>query len=743
MQLKNIFSKLKSKPEAEEVVYLAVEISAESVKSALWTVAAGKTEIIKIGSLEDWDGKNKELLLNAVDQSISNVAEKAKTEPQGVIFGLPEAWVKEDKIKIEQKELLKFICQKLELKPLGFVVTLESLIAYLKLKEGTPPNAVFINVQESQSLISLVRLGKVQGTELVGRSEDLAADVKEGLARFKRVENLPARMVVFNGAASSEEYKQQLASYDWVEALPFFHFPKVEMLTVHESIKAIVIAGGGEVAKSLGFEIKEKKEEEEKDEVTGREEKKEVKTAEEEEGEETTAADLGFVQDQDISQAQVEPEPAPKQESESRYAPEPIIKGEQPHLAPVSFAAKLKAGLKKIFLKLQFALPGGKKRRFVILLLLLLISIGIVSAFYWYVPKARVTIYLIPKTIEKELGVVIDTSVSKIDSGDKVMPGEERKVEIEEEKTINTTGEKVVGDRAAGEVVVYNKTDGAKTFSAGAVLIGPDNLRFTLNEEVSVASKSSEMEEGGEKIVYGKTSVKITAAQIGIESNLGGGSSFSFKDYSSSAYSAKTEDGLSGGTSRQVKVVSQEDRESLLEELEKELKEKGVFELEKGLSEQEEMFSEALIVETLGEKYSAKEEEEADQLTLNLRLEVQTLVYQKSDLRSILVDVLKNEIPEDFVFDPEKSEIKTGDVVKDKEKSEIKVAVKAHLLPKINFGEFKNNLKGRKLEIFEEYFQNLPNFVEANVEIRPNWWGLMKRLPSRSENIIIETEIQE
>jgi len=209
MSLKNIISKLSHKQKEELKTFLAVEISSETIKSALWTVEAARTEIIKIGSLQEWDGENKELLLAAVDKSISSACEKTSAEPEGMIFGLPRSWIKDDQIIEEKKELLKFICHRLELKPLGFVANLEALIAYLKIKEGTPVNAIFINLQETQSLISLVQLGKIKATKIVGRSDDLAADVKEGLSRFKKMENLPARMIIFNGTVDLEEYKQE------------------------------------------------------------------------------------------------------------------------------------------------------------------------------------------------------------------------------------------------------------------------------------------------------------------------------------------------------------------------------------------------------------------------------------------------------------------------------------------------------------------------------------------------------
>jgi hypothetical protein len=729
MSLKNIVAQFGHKQKEKPKTFLAVEISSETIKSALWTVEDGKTKIIKIGSLQEWDGKNKKLLLTAVDISISHACEKAELEPEGLIFGLPEDWLEKEEILEEKKELLKFICQKLALKPLGFVVNLEALVTYLKSKEGTPISAIFINLQEDQSLISLVLLGKIQGTKIVGRSEDLAADVKEGLARFDKIENLPARMIIFNGTSDWEEYKQQLVSFDWLEKLPFLHFPKVETLGVNKSIEAVAIAGGTEVAKSLGFTIKE----------TERKGKEEIKEEAEEEkepavkSEESSAGGFGFIQDQDITQVSPEPQASPEKEEEKQS--EEIIPPAPPKTKTYlvrsnSLVAKAKTFIRQLFFNLRLFSLGGKKRLTIVLIVLaFLLFSGGALAFYWYVPHAKVILYFTPKTLEEKLKVTI--------------PAEQKTITVEDKKTKATTGEKIVGDEAKGEVIVYNKTDVVKSFAAGTILVGPDNLQFTLDEETSVASRSSELGEEGEQIIYGKTAAQITAANIGTESNLAGGSNFTFKAYSDNLYSAKTEEGLTGGTSRQIKVVSAEDISSLLKELKTELKEKAGLKLQEELSSEKEILKESLEEESLDENFSAAKGEESNQLELELKVNFSAFVYHKTDLEEALSASIKDKISEGFIFNPEKTAIETKEIKIKEEEAEIAANIKAYLLPKINFEEVKTHLVGTNPEKSEAYLGSLPNFSKADIKITPSFFGRLKTLPRLSKNIIIEVQREE
>ena len=759
MNIKKIISKFGPKEKEEQKTFLAVEISAETVKSALWTVEEAKTKIIKIGSLQEWDGTNKDLLLTAIDNSISATCEGQTTEPKGMIFGLPKDWIEENQIIEAKKDLLKFICQKLELKPLGFVLSLEALVTQLKNEEGTPVNAIFVQLQENQSFISLVQLGKIKGTKVVGRSGDLAADVNEGLARFKKEDSFPARMIIFNGTCDLEEYKQQLTSYNWQEDLPFLHFPKVEVLGSNKSIRSVAIAGGTEVAKSLGFKIKETEEATSGEKPTPKTQKKfdtlkNYKSSEKSSdlsiAKGVSASDLGFVQDKDIAQEETKLEKKPEppiekateeQQSQPELEETPAETSLKP---PVSALGKILAFFKKSVFNFRLLFIQGRKRlNFILGFLGLLFIGGGCFAFYWYVPKAKITVFLAPKTVTKELEITVDTTNNSVDEKNKAIPGEQKEITVEGEKTTTTTGEKIIGDKAKGEVIIYNKTDVEKTFPQGSVLVGPQNLKFILDEEVIIASRSSESQEEGEQVVYGKKAGGIAAASIGTESNLEGGSIFTFKDYSSTLFSAKSEAGLSGGTSRQVKVVADEDIQNLLAQLTDELKEKTTNKLSEEKAIGKEIISQKMEEEILDKEWSAEKDEETDQLSLKLKIKFLTFIYDRKDLQTVLAALIKNDVPGDFIFDPERAEIEVKKITVERNKAKMEVLIKAYLLPKLNFEEIKKNITGLKLQNTKNYLEQLPNFTRADIEITPNFLGKLKRLPPVSKNIIIETEVEE
>lgn len=787
MAFKTILSRLTSNKETKKETFLALEISPEAIKSVVWTVDEGETMVLKMGSVEEWEEDDKNSLITAVDASITNAIETIDPEPNKVIFGLPEGWVEDSQIAEGKKGLLKDLCSKLALQPLGFVVTLEALITFLRIQKGTPINAIFINLSETQIIVSLVHLGKIKGSEMVGRSEDLAADVREGLARFGDLTDLPSLMVLFNGIADFEEAKQQLISFDWPQHLPFLHFPKIEDLEQLISVKAIAIAGGAEVAKSLGFEIKEIE-----DKKIAPEIEKETEDTEEKETSpilqqnsvslevsELTAADFGFIQDKDITKEKVSTfakastftKVSVDEAADKEQVDESLAVGRQVDEVDKvsSFSTKeadtedkekveeekekekepLLTKFKKIidhlffFRKVSFKIPELSFKKvplLIILAFLFIILVGIGGGlFFWYVPKATVTLYLKPKILEKELQITVDPTFTDIDQNKGIIPGSLKEVEVEGDKTKETTGEKLVGDKAKGKVIIYNKTDVAKNFSAGTVLIGPDKLTFTLGDSVTIASESAQ----AEGVTYGKLEANITASSIGTESNLPAQTQFSFKEYPTSLYSAKTDNGLSGGTSRQIRAVAKSDQTTLLDDLTLELALQAKEQLSSQLTSAQEVLGKEAKTEVVSKKFSTEVDEEADDLNLKLKIKFTFLVYQKDKLDQLIAKTVANDIPESFVLDPQTTTIETKEIEVKKDKAVFKAIIKVNLLPKVNVEEIKNNLKGRYPEIVRSYLESLPNFSQADIKITPKLPAKLSSLPRLTKNINVVVKIME
>lgn len=644
MEVKAILEKIRSKKEEEKEYFFAVRLEDGLVKSALWTIEAGKVEVLSFGEKQSWE--KEEELLEAVDASLP----QTDAEVKKVIYGVAES------IKLD---LLKKISHELELTPIGFVVTGEAIIHFLKVTEGIPLTAILVGQTEKILTLTLVNLGKIIKSELVNRSEDFGADLAEGLSRFAQ-ETFPSRILLYNDEENLEPEKEQLMNFSWEKAnINFLHLPKIEPLPKDTVLKAICLAGGREIAGVSQVAIKT------------------TTIAEPAVEEEPPISTMGFVRGKDVTVNQ----PPPVKET-------PV--GET--LLP----AKKKITIPRFKLpKINFKLPSFKKINlprlpitFGLVAILMLIIVGSLIAAWWYYPKATVVLNVKSQILEKDFTFNLD-------------PAQTIEVTLDTEKTISTTGTKLVGESARGEVTIYNRTSLEKTFASQTEVIGPNNLKFTLDEKVIIASESA-----GDNYttIPGNVKVKVTAMAIGSDSNLAAGAEFSVANFSKSDYVAKNEEAFSGGTSREVQVVSKDDQKRLMEEAIAGLKGQALTDLKNKIGLSKDLVDESLSPIVVERNFNREVEEEATELTLKIKVKFSVLTYSKEEFMPLVEEEVKKSIPQGYIYKPEESQISFSlKEIKPQGAAVLLTHLKTDLFPELDIEQIKKNLSGKSLDIGKNY----------------------------------------
>jgi len=746
MGLPNLINKFTNPEKEKKEFFLALEILEETVKGAIWTIEEGKSRILALGSDEIWE-EGEEELTAAVDKSLTTATERLAEEggePSRVIFGLSEDWAPEGKILPEYQQLLQSLCRKLDLKPAGFVSIFDAIIHHLKEIEGTHISAILVSPGKKIVWLAVVDSGQIKGVEKVSRSENFAADVLEGLLRVDGVEIFPSRILLFDGG-DMESLRQILIDYPWVKGegeekkLPFLHLPKVEILPQDFDIAAVSIAGGEELAQSLGFEVtaeKEKRGEIQETQETG----EETKEKEEEIPQET---DLGFVRGRDVAEM-ISPQP-----SEEKKPVEPEVLEEELVPSNIELPVETKPAVKKglrltlprialSFPKIPLPRPRGFLVPAVIAGIILIGFSGLFLWLVWYFPRADVVIYASSQMLSKKTTLIVDPNQELPDQKNFVLPGQVLEVETSGEKNTATTGQKTVGEKAKGEAVIYNRTDAKKVFGDGTVIVGPGGLKFTLDREVTVASKTPDLVSGVDK--WGESKVAVTADNIGAQYNLAAGSQFSFKDFSTSSYLAKNEAALSGGTSRQIPAVSAKDQENLLKTLTEELQKKARDDLKTKASQGQRLIEESASAKEVNANFDHKVGDEAQNLTLNLSVNIKGLAVKENELFSLAENYLGEAVPAgyelrksdmDFKYDLKKRN-DDGSVVFD-------VAISADLLPKVDKDQWAKVIQGKSVTQTKDFLRaNIPGFQDAEIEFVPHLPAKLQFIPRNTDHLRIE-----
>lgn len=704
------------------------------VEAGIWRVIGEKTEIVSQGGASSWQEDNSETLISAADSTLSAAAaslEDDAPEPTNAVLGLPPSWVENGEIKKERLELLKKLCRELELKPAGFVVIPEAIVHFLKAKEGALLNAILVGLSEDSIDLSLVQGGKILGTVEVAKSMSLGQDMAEGLARLPTLFQYPSRILLYNHrAVNLDEARQNLIKTEWKDfKILFLHTPKVEILPEDAGILAVSLAGGTEVGHATALVVPKEETEEEGEKPR------------QEELEEVSIEELGFLKGADV--AKTKPPPSPQRESadEEPEAEDIVRKKEEPEIG--------EEPTKKFLSLPRFSLPkrdwafspptlptlAGFRFLWVFGLILVFLA-GSLGVAYWYLPKAKVLIYVAPKVLEKSIEFRVDPNLSSVNQDERIVPAKLLEIPVSGEKTGQPSGTKTVGERAGGQVIIYN-TGGATTLKSGTAVIGPNSLKFSLDEDAPVASGSSSANPS-------KTTVKITASDIGNQYNLAAGTEFSVGNFAKSAVSAKNEEAFLGGTSREVSAVSKEDIEVLERELSKELFVQGMENLKSTLGEDEILIEESGLFQKANKTLSNKAGEEASTIKLKLEGRVLVSAVPRSALSSFVQSEVEGDVPDGFTLRQDQIEVsyqKKAQEAKEKVKEQPKFVaqVKANLLPKVDPDKIARAIAGKYPEVAKNYLSsNIPGFTRAEISANIRLPGKLGTLPRIPKNIKVE-----
>jgi hypothetical protein len=739
MEISRLFQGLtKEKPQKK---YLIIKLKDKSVETAVLAIENNLPKITATGPELPYSDENS--LVEAVDGSLEQASSKDSQEVNDAIFSIPEYWIQDQKVKGEEAKKLKHLIGELKLTPTGYVATTDAILNYLRHTEGTPPNVILVDVGGGVITIMVAKKGKTEGLTHISRSSDLAIDIEEGLSKLGIVQ-LPSRILLFNDY--DPETSLKLNSHAWSSNLDFMHLPKVETLAKDFCITAIAVTGGIEAAAKLGISIVLPK-----DNPPKEEEPVEIPTP--------TAPvadtmidtdeplpphddigqdDFGFVTDQDIRNINTV---SPSMQSHvldtiSGHAAAsdltPKSSKEPPLPTPPPKTTKLPA----------FKLPKLQASpKFAIFAILPLVIFGLISIGGYFLYQSRgqaeITIEVAGQKLNKNFRFAVGDAKA---SGLVSIPGELDKIEIEKTDQVGTTGEAIVGEKATGEVTLFNKTDTARTLKAGTVLSTTTSQKFVLDETTTVASRSAEEKDGGMSITFGQVKAKVTAQKIGADHNIESNVTLSVADYPKTNLEAKTLKSFSGGSSRTVKAVSKKDRDDLIAKLSEVIKAQAKQELEKRTQD--------LQVYPVGELKITKQsfnkgvDEEADNLSLTMKAEVTLVKFNKEGVKQIIKTQLGPEIPAGFIADLDRINFRVDSIKQENDVLIASTSVESRLTPQIDYNKYKSIVKGARVDDLKQYFENIAGYKGLDVEIRQGLPFFKRFIPNSEENIKISVNTQ-
>lgn len=369
-----------------------------------------------------------------------------------------------------------------------------------------------------------------------------------------------------------------------------------------------------------------------------------------------------------------------------------------------------------------------------------LIALGLLliltTVTFFLLPKATVTVVLPAEPVSDTLLLAVQTETAEGAVKGSVVTSEQSS-----STTITATGKKDIGSKATGTISITNKyRDGSgagkdQTFAAGTKATDVSTKKvFTLNNSVTVSRVTFNPNNG--QPIYDTKTVKVTAVEPGESYNIPK-SSFTLAGALDNTVIESTE-AFSGGLTKQITVLSQQDLDTAVAAAKAELETKAradLAEKAKGL-----LILPDAVWQTVKEQTTDKKvDEEAQSVNLTLKIEFASLAFEKKLVDDQFKTKLSSTLTEtqELVFeDGKEPTITTKSITDDKTKLTIEVAGSGYKVEKIDKATIARSVKNKSVDSAKNSIVETYKADSVEISISPNWW--IARLPLLEGAIRVE-----
>jgi len=669
-------------------------IEADSVIVALINWGNGRFYVASIGPRVSFDINDHDSIIKAADESLSSAAASAeitpKQEPLFVGLVIPSSWVDQDgKIAKEKSELILPVLKELDLKPSGFMSNDEAIIEESSKPDDFPASFINIYLGANYFELSLIYFGKIKGRiRKVFDDEFKAQLVEDALLEFNSESTLPPQIYIYGNADDSTV--EELKNFSWVgkkNVETFLHFPNIKLYNDNDLIniffKAItsqMVGGSNSSHQSITSIPPEKIENSDELEIVENTDENTEEIIDDNSNlpdselvdslEEVSPDILGFVQ----IQSSVETLQTPVVDEI------PVLEKEIPLPKPSIPLTLPKIKLPKLpKIKINF-------------LIFILPIIPLIFLFLLFFLKSQVTLYLTPYEFEKTVNVTLDSKSTEVSPS--IIPVEKKEVAVSSSVTVDTTGQKTVGEKSTGEVTIFNKLEKVQSIPKGSILTDSKGQKFELVSGVQVAAAVIDYNTG--TMNFGQVKTSVSAADIGSEYNISKDATLTMKDFSENSIVVKTNTTFTGGTKTQVGAVSKTDKTTAESQLTKSLADAADKKINEEFNNLSDTLKETIQVKKGKIEFDREVDEQADSLTASSNSTVSVFTISSETKNKIIKQFMSDEDgfsnseinPDSFVF--------TFKVAKlDTDKSTGSLTIKGSSLPKVDTFALKNKIVGR------------------------------------------------
>jgi hypothetical protein len=378
--------------------------------------------------------------------------------------------------------------------------------------------------------------------------------------------------------------------------------------------------------------------------------------------------------------------------------------------------------------------------RIVVLLLLFGLTAAVAIL---VVPSATVSFTPSQERLEVEATIKaeVDPESARLDVENGIMPAVIARTQIEERNSIPTSGSQNLSDQpATGAVVFINKGNGAVNVPQGALVstsAGTPILFRTTQAATVPAGVGLQIE------------VPIEAVEVstGTQGNVDAGLINTVADpVLSEQVEVRNVNPTTGGISRSVNIVTQTDRERLIDILRQQVQDRAYTEMLPRLAENQVIIAETIhIAEERSDWMTFDHEvgDAADTLSLTMRAVIEATVIDQTLAQQIAFARLSGQIPRGHVVRTETLLYERGAVNDVQAGGSVGFTMVGSglVVTQVNVGQLQSSLAGRTTEEAVQYLMSEVDQAEGttpSITLEPEW---IPRLPLLPLRVNIRTEV--
>jgi hypothetical protein len=339
--------------------------------------------------------------------------------------------------------------------------------------------------------------------------------------------------------------------------------------------------------------------------------------------------------------------------------------------------------------------------------------------------------------ITASINVIADLEAEEVDPVTGHVPSTEVQTIVRDSITIPTTGKKSIPEsRAKGRVIFVNQLNTPARISQGTVTrtsATGQALRYVLTQDVNIPAGIGAQAEG-----------IVEAVEVGAASNVDANLINEIEGVAALAARVSNPEPLTGGGDKEVRAVDAADREKATEDIRPQLRAAALKQLQDKLEAGEFVIPESLSGNILELTFDHEVTEQADDLTLVMRVEYNAEKVKSEDANSLVFGALNAQTPPGYELLPEGMAFQRGEafVISDTQTMsqtlyQFPMQGTGFAAADLDVGTAVSKIAGKPLEEAAAVLQDsLPLKTEPQIAIFPRWFPWLPWLSFR-----IQTEV--